>query len=738
MQTIHIQSDKAKKSGSAPAQLIMSLFLLLSFTLLFFPFLSRRGFALSCASALVFFAFLTLFDRFKASRTFFCVLLVFSAVALFSSFSRGLLAFLNDIISLINRNFASQLSAFVSDGGASKTVFFAFFFCAAALLLSSLISWERTYVFGIVIFVVFEFFAVLRVRQSIFIIAAVSAALIICRMLSGIADGTLSFASLFLSGALVGALCLVFCFAFSGFSGSDAVGRINSAVSEGVSRLRYGSDSLPEGDMRLAYAMNNGKGTVMKVKTSAPSEEYMTGFVGASFSDGVWKPHGTETFSGSWSGVFRWLASKGFYPVLHYSKCSEGAFPEQSVTVENLKADRRYIYLPHTVKSIDEGSFKMKDDLFVASDSFFGTRSYSFTEYVTIGTEDDILKERSHTFGEEYSDAQAVYSGFVNEVYTKLDDETAAFLNDVFFSTDLLDGDSGIYSIITRIRAVLELRTSYAPQPLKYTSDADFSDWFLNTARSGNSAYYATIGVLCLRAAGFPARYAEGYYFNSERGGELSLSARNAHAWAEVYLENAGWIPVEFTPGFYSSTLLSEQTIELSKEAAGGSSDEESPYGMEEEYTAEDTPPAQEEEISPPIGASEVLFCLAAAAALALLFLLLRCLFVNYSRRKKFGGKDAERYIYTYIFTLLSLGSVRCDAARPFECREEVARVFPGVRVEEYCRMVELMQKSVFGKTPLSVAELRSVRLFSLKLRRLLYKKSSLLSKLKLRFVNAV
>ncbi len=57
---------------------------------------------------------------------------------------------------------------------------------------------------------------------------------------------------------------------------------------------------------------------------------------------------------------------------------------------------------------------------------------------------------------------------------------------------------------------------------------------------------------------GYPSRYVEGYVvLNSQLGEpeddstyEVSVKDKCAHAWAEVFIDNAGWYPAEFTPGY--------------------------------------------------------------------------------------------------------------------------------------------------------------------------------------------
>jgi transglutaminase-like putative cysteine protease len=77
----------------------------------------------------------------------------------------------------------------------------------------------------------------------------------------------------------------------------------------------------------------------------------------------------------------------------------------------------------------------------------------------------------------------------------------------------------------------------------------DSVDEFLFTTKAGFCEHFASSFVFLMRAAGVPARVVTGY-----QGGELNpidqivtVRQSEAHAWAEVYLRDAGWIRVDPT-----------------------------------------------------------------------------------------------------------------------------------------------------------------------------------------------
>jgi len=94
----------------------------------------------------------------------------------------------------------------------------------------------------------------------------------------------------------------------------------------------------------------------------------------------------------------------------------------------------------------------------------------------------------------------------------------------------------------------------FREQPFVYTLKPpllgkDPVDQFLFNTKKGFCEHYATSFVYLMRAAGLPARIVTGY-----QGGELNPNGNylivrqsDAHAWAEVWLENQGWVRVDPT-----------------------------------------------------------------------------------------------------------------------------------------------------------------------------------------------
>lgn len=122
------------------------------------------------------------------------------------------------------------------------------------------------------------------------------------------------------------------------------------------------------------------------------------------------------------------------------------------------------------------------------------------------------------------------------------------------------------------IKKYLADTCSYSLNPGKLPEGKDFICYFLSESNQGYCTYFASTAVMILRNAGIPARYVTGYTVNSSDGSGVNQEIRRniagngynesysgsvvdvydsaAHAWAEIYMDGYGWVPLEFTPGY--------------------------------------------------------------------------------------------------------------------------------------------------------------------------------------------
>lgn len=103
-------------------------------------------------------------------------------------------------------------------------------------------------------------------------------------------------------------------------------------------------------------------------------------------------------------------------------------------------------------------------------------------------------------------------------------------------------------------KIVLAALNNFKNSPFYYTKQPDVmieepSDQFLFDYKRGFCEHYASSFVILMRAADIPARVVTGYQGIEKNsvGNYYIVRQSNAHAWAEVWLENEGWVRIDPT-----------------------------------------------------------------------------------------------------------------------------------------------------------------------------------------------
>jgi transglutaminase-like putative cysteine protease len=89
---------------------------------------------------------------------------------------------------------------------------------------------------------------------------------------------------------------------------------------------------------------------------------------------------------------------------------------------------------------------------------------------------------------------------------------------------------------------------------------------FLFGSRKGFCVHFSSAVCYLLRSQGIPARVAVGYAAPLERrgrGSSLLLQESDGHAWCEVYLNGAGWVPLDGSPKKSSDPLPEEPSPDV-------------------------------------------------------------------------------------------------------------------------------------------------------------------------------
>lgn len=135
--------------------------------------------------------------------------------------------------------------------------------------------------------------------------------------------------------------------------------------------------------------------------------------------------------------------------------------------------------------------------------------------------------------------------------YVELPDDTLLWA-DAYLKAQLpqLYEMESICDLANAIAGLVRRSAEYDLNTPRMPEDAtDFARWFLEESDTGYCVHYATATTVLLRAAGIPARYVEGYLADTRAGRTVTVTERDAHAWAEYFVQGIGWIPLESTAG---------------------------------------------------------------------------------------------------------------------------------------------------------------------------------------------
>ena len=144
----------------------------------------------------------------------------------------------------------------------------------------------------------------------------------------------------------------------------------------------------------------------------------------------------------------------------------------------------------------------------------------------------------------EYAPYEEAYRAFVYESYLSVDAETKAFMEALISREGFSASDPYIIKkIASHIRGAGKLNEDY-DRALDRAENILIA--FLSEYGEGSSHHFASAAVLLYRTLGIPARYVRGCITDTSADDFVEI-ALPLQAWAEVYIDGCGWIPVDVT-----------------------------------------------------------------------------------------------------------------------------------------------------------------------------------------------
>ena len=296
---------------------------------------------------------------------------------------------------------------------------------------------------------------------------------------------------------------------------------------------RLKRDRIPEYTGEPVYRVTTDKAPQAAV--------YLRGFVGKDYAGDEWKAAGDAGFKRFYREQGMELPKSGRELVnLMYE--AFGQRGEGFIRIEELAGKGSYSLYPYGAEMTQKDRVRWDGSVRRRGSSYEFPYHAPDSSFAATGiTGESVELERNYR--------SYVYENFLEYPAGQLPELTTFLEESGFRQGDLYDS---VYDVLTYLQktATYNLKVESTPR------GQDFVEYFLFESHEGYCAHFASAAVLMLRYLGVPARYATGYSvsaseFSGMAGGEYMAVVRDrqAHAWAEVYLDGVGWIPVEVTPG---------------------------------------------------------------------------------------------------------------------------------------------------------------------------------------------
>lgn len=266
---------------------------------------------------------------------------------------------------------------------------------------------------------------------------------------------------------------------------------------------------------------------------------YLKGYVGSIYDGKSWNELNSQIYDNS-SGLFD---NSNLHPQdFLYNSLNENSSLNYTLNIEICFRNAKYNYTPYN--SVPKGEIKYINDTVIELEN---KKNYSFniSEKQNFNS---LMKQEQYGNNSEYEE-------FVYSNYLKVpDNDEIKKLYNNFIKDNISDN---VYTQLSYIRTLLSDNAEYTLEPGKTPADRDFVNYFLTENHKGYCVHFATSGIILARMSGIPARYAEGYVMTeddlkdenlTQNGYKVEIKDNRAHAWAEVYLKEYGWVPFEFTP----------------------------------------------------------------------------------------------------------------------------------------------------------------------------------------------
>ncbi|MGN1187480.1 MAG: transglutaminase family protein [Lachnospiraceae bacterium] len=524
-------------------------------------------------------------------------------------------------------------------------------------------------------------------------------------------------------------------------------------VSYSIEQLRYGgSDTgLTEGRLYNAGALERSDTMMLRVILEKPDSYYLKGFVGETYKNSGWYSLEDRSVCEA-ADMFYWLHADGFYGYNQIFNASSVSEKNDSfaITIENLGADRKYIYTPYELSDGGElTDMREIGDRDIEAKGLWGKKKYSFRvvpnqikKYKSIGA--GLVSS-----GEEAADYirnESYYNKYVYSNYTEVPQEIAAVLSK-YLGDYILEGGQSHFDYQMAKQNIIFFMTEkmeYSEEAEPTGRDVDFILNFIEGTKRGYDIHFASAAVMMFRYYGIPARYVEGYLITrediegEEDAGMLELDGSHAHAWVEYYQDGVGWLPFEVTPT-YLDIMENPDTFEDISGLIGQTETQDREITEEEPEE-----PQTEDGIQSFLIKYRMIIILAVLSMLVTILATMFIIWIVKERRRtaarinSFDDDDVSEgicNIFDYTLDLLTAWGMKPEKGFLMNQSGEIERLLGKNKREKYSEVVNIRQEAKYSCHKMPQEARETVRDFMAAVKDQMWEESGFFTRIKYKYM---
>jgi len=483
---------------------------------------------------------------------------------------------------------------------------------------------------------------------------------------------------------------------------------VGQDVQDKIHEARYETayTTLPEGDFTDFSASDTQNHPALVVNMENPEAMYLRGFTGAVFENNSWQPLDGRILVEN-EELLYWMHQQNWNTHGLFAKAvslttEEDADKMQEITIQNLNACSKYVYVPYTLcadtflepeQISPDGAISQGKDIYVFTTISGGAEQIRQTLNKLNGDIDEV---------KEYIQAENNYREFVSNYYLEIPQDIEEKLLPHWKKIAKEYGPVEKLSSEEKQECVRAFLTACFPEDgekVKIELPLD--------QVKGSSYQYATVAAMTLRHFGIPSRYAEGYVItkemaeNADDGTTIQVGSNNGGAWVELYQNGLGWIPMAVMPGIETEPMgvnLDAEDGDMPKEIPPKESLQDNQPNPEEKPTSGGAAALIKE--NPVIS---LLFCFGILFAVLLIIAVRRKVILK-KRSKRWdetAAKDAAPWIFADAADLLRrLGLMRGNGSMR-ELVTPIRERFGVSYAKDFEHMIIINDRALFSSRPL-------------------------------------